>query len=56
MPYTKVDSSTFERLDGADDAIFNWLTSTQQSLALSLRFFRRRQILDHGGICLAKAF
>ena len=31
-PYTKADSSSFKRLDGTDDAIFNWLTSTQDSL------------------------
>jgi hypothetical protein len=31
-PYTKADSGTFKRLDGADDAIFNWLTGTQESL------------------------
>jgi hypothetical protein len=31
-PYTKADSGSFKRLDGANDAIFNWLTSTQESL------------------------
>jgi hypothetical protein len=31
-PYGRVDRSTFKRLDAADDAIFNWLTTTQESL------------------------
>ncbi|MGH6837442.1 MAG: leucine-rich repeat domain-containing protein [Methylocella sp.] len=31
-PYSKVDCGAFKRLDGADDAIFNWLASTQESL------------------------
>jgi hypothetical protein len=31
-PYTKADSETFKRFDDAADRIFNWLTSTQESL------------------------
>ncbi|KAF0135646.1 MAG: small GTP-binding protein [Methylocystaceae bacterium] len=31
-PYEESDRDKFQRLDGVDDAIFNWLTHTEQSL------------------------
>ncbi len=31
-PYGKLDRNAFKRLDGEDDATFDWLTSTQESL------------------------
>ncbi len=31
-PYEESDRRNFSRLDGADEAVFNWLASTQQSL------------------------